>query len=75
MFGVYVADDPFEARGFASGSENYELDKEVREDVIVLKIDTSKLDLDSFDKDPYYEMGGTWAYVGIIPPNAIVDVI
>jgi len=79
---VYVALEPEVAYSYAEMADFIaELDDEDANDwcdnIVVLKIDTTKLDVDYFDIDPNVQdnEGDTLVYYGIIPREAIIDIV
>jgi hypothetical protein len=82
--GVYLAKNPQMANDFVECTENEELSDKWWEDIVVLKIDTSKLNKGNFIKDPHFNMEDinpnsndasvmeSFLYKGIIPASAIV---
>ena len=77
--GVYLANTPDQASGFVESSENENIPSEWFDEIVVITIDTSKLDPKKFDIDPnivWYknEVPSTFIYRGIIPPSAFVEI-
>lgn len=72
-YGVYLASSEDEARSYAETTENEEIDDDMIDNIIVLKIDTSTLDKNKFDYDPMVrnEDKTTFIYKDIINPGNI----
>ena len=68
---VYLAKDPEVAMSHAEANE--EVPDEYIENIVVLKIDTNKLDPNNLEDDPnVIEDDSTLAYKGVIPISAII---
>lgn len=77
--GVYLADDPEAAGSFVEASENEHIPAEWFNEIVVISIDTSKLDISKFDIDPNIIPGEgnpeiPFLYRDIIPPIAFRDI-
>jgi hypothetical protein len=77
--GVYMAENPNAAGSFVEVSENPNIPEDWFNDIIVISIDTSKLDMSKFDVDPNVipHEGDTdipFLYRGIVPPSAFLDI-
>lgn len=77
--GVYMAETPAEAGSFVEVSENGNIPDEWFDEIVVIKIDTSKLDSSKFDVDPNVipHEGNTnipFIYKGIVPPFTFVEI-
>ena len=77
---LYLSNDIDFCGSMVESSENEDIPEEYFDDIIVLEIDTSYLNLKNFELDKNYSSNGhgdTWSfqYRGTIPPEAITDVI
>jgi hypothetical protein len=77
--GVYLAEDPQSAGAFVETSENEKIPEEWFDDIVIIAIDTSKLDISKFDVDPNVipgegECNVPFLYRGIVPPTAFQDI-
>ena len=67
---VYLARDPEVAQSHAEANE--EVPDDYIDNIIVLAVDTSKLDMDNLEDDPnVLDDDSTLAYKGVIPSNAL----
>ena len=74
--GIYLSNDPNVAESFVEAAENDNIPEDWFDDIVVLKINTSKLDLSKLEVDPHvtYEKGDptkSYIYKDIISPAAI----
>ena len=68
---VYLARDPEVAESHAEANE--EVPDEYIDNIVVLAVDTSKLDMDNLEDDPnVLDDDSTLAYKGVIPSNALM---
>jgi hypothetical protein len=77
--GVYMAIDPNEAGSFVEVSENPDIPEEWFNEIVVISIDTSKLNPNDFDVDTNvissdHEDNRPFIYKGIVPPSAFIDI-
>jgi hypothetical protein len=77
--GVYLAENPNEAGSFVEVSENPNIPEEWFNEIVVIKIDTSKLDLTKFDVDPNViphegDVNIPFIYKGTVHPSAFVEI-
>ena len=71
-----MSNDPNVAESFVEAAENDNIPEDWFDDIVVLKINTSKLDLSKLEVDPHvtYEKGDptkSYIYKDIISPAAI----
>ena len=77
--GVYLADKPYVAESYAETADNSDIPEEYFDDIIVLKIDTTQLDLSKLGPDPQViwdinpENNNCYLYRDVIPVNAILN--
>jgi hypothetical protein len=77
--GVYMAENLEEAGSFVEASENGKIPDEWFDEIVVIKIDTSKLDTSKFDVDPNViphegDVNIPFIYKGIVPPISFVEI-
>lgn len=77
---LYLSNDIDFCGSMVESSENQDIPEEYFDDIIVLEIDTSYLNLKNLELDENYSSSNSagirsFQYRGIIPPEAITDVI
>jgi hypothetical protein len=78
--GVYLAESANEAGSFVEVSENPNIPEEWFNDIVVIKVDTTKLDPSKFTVDPNViahedEDFRPFLYKGVIPSAAFIDIV
>jgi len=77
--GVYLAEDENAAGSFIEVSENPKIPEHWFDEIVIISIDTSKLDISKFDVDPNViahedEDFRPFIYKGIIPSSTFIDI-
>jgi hypothetical protein len=79
--GVYLSNDEGFAGSMIQSTENEEIPVEWLEEIVIITIDVSQLDLSKIEKDPHVhssdegeEIPESFIYKGTIPPTAIVSI-
>lgn len=77
--GVYLAETDNEAGSFVEASENEKIPGYWFDEIVIISIDTSKLDISRFDVDPNVighegEDFRPFIYRGTIPSSAFIDI-
>ncbi len=77
--GVYMDENPNGAGSFVEVSENPDIPEDWFDEIVVISIDTSKLNSNYFDVDPNViahegEDTRPFIYKGIVPPSAFIDI-
>lgn len=79
QWGIYLADDPYEAESYAevAPDDNSNIPEEYIDDIVILEIDSARLDQSKLDIDPHVQWNenplniSTFIYKDSIPFSSI----